>query len=123
MSIKRIKETTSPDDNFTPIPEGLIINNLMCRPSPFRYDAITPGELTSFGETAILDSLMNAHPKFILLIHRESKECGVGFFGSDIRNGKRIMDWIESHYTCVWQLLNEPLKEGKFGIKMLKIIN
>ncbi len=120
MAIKRIKETTSPDDNFTPIPEGLIINYLMRRPSPFRYHAINPGDLTYFGETAILDSLRNAHPDFILLIHRENKEFGVGFFGADIRYGKRIMDWIESHYTGVWQLLNEPLKDGGFGMKMLK---
>ena len=121
MAIKRIKETTLPNDNFTPIPEGLIINYLMRRSSPFRYDAITAGALTSlFGETAMFDDLRNAHPKFILLIHRDSKEFGEGFFGSDIRNGKRIMDWIESHYTCVWQLLNEPLKDSRFGMKMLK---
>jgi hypothetical protein len=124
MAIKRIKETTSSNDNFTPIPEGLIINYLMRRPSPFRYDAITAGALTSlFGETAMFDSLRNAHPKFILLIHRESKEFGEGFLGSNIRNGKRIMDWIESHYTCVWQLLNEPLKNDRFGMKMLKRID
>jgi hypothetical protein len=121
MAIKHIKETTSPEDNFTAIPEGLIINYLMRRPSPFRYDAITAGALTSlYGETAMFDSLRNAHPKFILLIHRGSKEFGEGLFGSDIRNGKRIMDWIESHYTSVWQLLNEPLKDGGFGMKMLK---
>lgn len=121
MAIERIKETTSPNDNFTPIPEGLIINYLMRRPSPFRYDAITAGALTSlWGETAMFDALRNAHPEFILLIHRESKEFGEGFFGSDIRNGKRIMDWIESHYTFVWQILNEPLKDDRFGMKMLK---
>jgi len=123
MAIKRIKETTSSDDNFTPIPEGLIINYLMRRPSPFRYDDITPGELTSYGESAILDSLKNSHPKFILLIHRSSMEFGVGFFGSDPRNGKRIMDWIKSQYTCVWQLLNEPLKDNNFGIEMLQRVN
>jgi len=120
MAIKRIKETTSPDDNFTPIPEGLIINYLMRRPSPFMRHGITPGDLTYFGETAILDSLRNAHPKFILLIHRKNKEYGVGFFGSDIGNGKMITDWITNHYTCVWQLLNEPLKDSRFGMKMLK---
>jgi hypothetical protein len=122
MVIERIKETISPNDNFTPIPEGLIINYLMRRPSPFNLDNITPGELTSFGEAAILDSLIKAHPKFILLIHRESKEFGVGFFGSDIRNGKMIMDWIKSHYTPVWQILNEPFKDDRFGMKMLKRI-
>ena len=120
-AMERIKETTSPNDDFTPIPEGLTINYLMRRPSPFRYDAITAGALTSlWGETAIFDALRNAHPKFILLIHRESTEFGEGFFGSDIRSGKRIMDWIESHYTSVWQILNEPLKDGGFGMKMLK---
>lgn len=120
-AMERIKETTSPNDDFTPIPEGLTINYLMRRPSPFRYDAITAGALTSlWGETAIFDALRNAHPKFILLIHRESTEFGEGIFGSDIRSGKRIMDWIESHYTSVWQILNEPLKDGGFGMKMLK---
>ena len=37
---------------------------------------------------------------------------------SPISNAKMIMDCITNHYTCVWQLLNEPLKDGKFGIKM-----
>ena len=71
-AIERIKETTSPNDNFTPIPEGLIINYLMRRPSPFPLDAITPGWLVMIGETATLDSLKDAHPKFILLIPRET---------------------------------------------------
>jgi len=43
--------------------------------------------------------------------------------GYDISNGKMIMGWITNHYTSVWQLLNEPIKDGKFGIKMLKRIN
>ena len=117
-AIKLIKNTTSPQDNFTPIPEGLIINYLMRRSSSFRYDGITPGELTSFGETAMLESLKKADSKFILLIHRESSEFGVGYFGSDPRNGKQIMDWIKSNYVCYWKIFNEPLKNGKFGMKM-----
>ncbi|MGA7562046.1 MAG: glycosyltransferase family 39 protein, partial [Desulfobaccales bacterium] len=40
MAIERIKETTSLDDDFTPIPEGVIINYLMRRPSIFRFYAI-----------------------------------------------------------------------------------
>jgi hypothetical protein len=120
MAIKHIKESIPPHDNFTPIPEGLMVNYLMRRPSPFRLDAITPGELGSFGEGAILDFLKNAHPNFILLIHRENEEFGVGYFGLDIRNGKRIMDWIKNNYTSVWQLLNEPLKDDKFGMRLLK---
>ncbi|MGO9395270.1 MAG: glycosyltransferase family 39 protein [Desulfobaccales bacterium] len=122
-AIERIKETTSPNDNFTPIPEGLIINYLMRRPSPFPLDAITPGWLIMIGETATLDSLKDAHPKFILLIPRETKEFGVGSFGSDKRNGKMIMDWITNHYTYVWQIPKEPLKDGKFVITMLKRID
>jgi hypothetical protein len=118
--IKYIKESISPHDNFTPIPEGLMINYLMRRPSPFKLDGITPGELTSYGESAILNSLSNAHPNYILLIHRRSEEFGVGYFGLDIRNGKLIMDWIKNNYSCVWQLLDEPLKDGKFGMRMLK---
>ncbi len=122
MAMKHIKETTSPDDNFTVIPEGLIINYLMRRPSPFRYDAITAGALTSlYGEPAMFAALRNAHPKYILLIHRGSAEFGEGLLGSNLRNGKRIMDWINSRYTGVWQLLNEPLKDERFGIKLLKI--
>lgn len=97
-----------------------MINYLMRRPSLFRLDNITPGELTSFGETTIINYLINASPNFILLIHRGSMEFNVGYFGSDIRNGNKIKNWIKSHYTCVWQLLDEPLKDDKFGMRMLK---
>ncbi|MFH0981307.1 MAG: glycosyltransferase family 39 protein [Planctomycetota bacterium] len=44
----------------------------------------------------------------------------VGFFGTDPRYGKKIMDWIKDEYEDAKQIGYEPLKDGRFGIKILK---
>ena len=55
-----------------------------------------------------------------MLVDNNSSEFGVGHFGSDPRNGKQIMEWVNQNYEPVTLIGSEPLQGGNFGIKILK---
>ena len=78
-----------------------------------------PNVLT-FGEDVILRSFERAPPDYILLVHRDTAEYGVPYFGSDPRNGQAIMDWIRTRYTTIEVIGQTPLHEGGYGIAILK---
>ena len=117
--IAYIKRAIPPKSNFTVVPEGIMINYLVRRENPVKFDNFTPVYLIGFGDV-IQKSLVYMAPDFIILVHRESSEYGVGNFGLDPNNGKDIMNWISNSYEPVWGLLSEPFVDHRFGIKILK---
>ena len=64
---------------------------------------------------------LRAHPPdFVVLIHRNSAEFGVGPFGTDPRNGRAIMDWVRKHYRRVERVGEEPFQGRGFGTVILR---
>jgi len=57
-----------------------------------------------YGEAAIAAELAAAPPDVILLVHRDTSEYGLPFFGRDY--GVRIMEWVRANYRPVklWSL-------------------
>jgi hypothetical protein len=102
------------------LPEGIMINYLTRHLNPTPYINCMPPELLIFGEKSIVCAFQNQAPDFIILIHKDTQEYGADFFGKNPSYGKLIMDWISSHYTPVWQILDEPLKDHHFGIKVMQ---
>ena len=97
-----------------------MINYLSRHANPVPFILVNPSEIAIFGEKAILNSFQALPPDYIILAHRDSEEHGTGFFGLDKNYGKESLDWINSHYEAVWRILAEPLKDGRFGIKIMK---
>lgn len=97
-----------------------MINYLARRPNPTPYLQFTPGEMEIYGEEVILDSFRNQRPDYVIMVHMDETEHNVGFFGTEPNYGKKIMDWVKAHYLPDWLILDEPLKDGRFGIKVLK---
>ncbi len=118
--LQRIKTLMPPDATFVVLPEGVMLNYLSRHPNPTPYVNFLPPELAMFGEAKIVDSFANFPPDYILVAHRETHEYSVGYFGADSRFGKQIMDWVNSHYVTVDRILNEPLKDKRFGIEIRK---
>jgi hypothetical protein len=58
-----------------------------------------------------------------MLIHRDSLDYGVKFFGQEEKFGLKLMQWIEANYHPVYLVGNEPLRNSLFGIKILKRIS
>ena len=121
-ALRYIERETDPNDTFVVLPEGVMLNYLARRENPLPYINFMPPELLAFGEDHILASLERSPPDLIILAHKDPSEYGLGFFGSDPRNGQRIMQWVDSNYESVETILSEPLRDRSFGIRILRAI-
>jgi len=119
-TLQRIQLLMPPGATFVALPEGVMLNYLSRRSSPTLYIDFVPSAMTMYGEANILESLKTHPPDFILLVHRMTQEYGVGYFGTDPSYGRQIMEWVESDYVTEERILNEPLKDERFGIEILK---
>ena len=115
-----LKQNTSPNSTLAVLPEGLILNYLTRRPNPTRYASLTPLEVAAYGEATILKNYQAHTPDYIALIHRNSSEFGLGYFGQDPAYGATVMRWIRQNYEPVWLWGSEPLKNDQGGVRILK---
>ncbi len=102
------------------LPEGTTINYLSRRINPTPCVDWTPTVLSAFGQTNMTAAFEKSPPDYILLVERETSEFGAGYFGSYPGYGTDLMQWIEKNYRPVLLLGHEPLRNGLFGIKILK---
>lgn len=120
QALQRIEALVPPDGTLVAMPEGVMLNYLARRANPTPYTTFMPTELGVYGETAILASLRASAPDFVLLVHKDTREFGVGFFGADPRYGAQIMEWVRSQYFPIEVIQHEPLVSQRFGIKIMK---
>jgi hypothetical protein len=118
--LRFIQSALPPDATFAVLPEGVMVNYLTRRSNPTPFSNFMPPELIIYGETSMVRAFKNQAPDFIILIHKDTKEYGEAFFGTNPSYGKALMDWISLHYTPVRQILAEPLKDDQFGIKVMQ---
>lgn len=120
QALQRIEALVPPDGTLVAMPEGVMLNYLARRANPTPYTTFMPTELGVYGETEILASLRASAPDFVLLVHKDTREFGVGFFGADPRYGAQIMEWVRSQYFPIEVIQHEPLVSQRFGIKIMK---
>lgn len=98
------------------VPEGVMVNYLSRRRTPTRHLNFMPPEVIMYGEQAMLAELEASPPDAVLVIHKETREYGLPFFGRDY--GLALMDWIEAEYPNVTRVFGHPpLQPGSiFGI-------
>ncbi len=120
QALQRIQSMIAPDASFVVLPEGVMLNYLSRRLNPTPYVNFMPPELAIYGEAGIVDSFEAHPPDFVLLVQKDTSEYGVGYFGADSTYGRKIMGWVNSHYVTVDRILDEPLKDGRFGIEIRK---
>ncbi|MBN1355082.1 hypothetical protein JXA40_02315 [bacterium] len=107
-------------ESLAVLPQGVMLNFLARRNSPSKYTTFMMTEMLAYGETTILDDFRLNPPDYIALVHKDTREFGVGFFGRDPDYGRHLMDWIEAGYQPVYLAGHEPLQNELFGIKILK---
>ena len=61
-------------------------------------------------------------PDYVVLMHRETGEYGWDYFGKQKEYALELMNWINKNYKPVHRIGYEPLRNGLFGIKMLRRI-
>jgi hypothetical protein len=120
LTLEWIEEKTSRGATFVGLPEGIMLNYLSRRTTTVPYVNFMIPEMIVFGEPRMLNDFKSRPPEYVMLVDNNSSEFGVGPFGSDPRNGKQIMDWVNQNYQPVTLIGSEPLQGGNFGIKILK---
>ena len=118
-ALGQIERVMPGDATFVVLPEGVMLNYLSRRRNPTPFVNFMPIELLAFGEDAILASLRSAAPDFVVLVHKDAREYGVGYFGTDPRYGRSIMEWVRARYREVWLIGAPPLTSPAFGISIL----
>ena len=119
-AIDRIDAMIGPNQTFTVFPEGLMFNYLTRRQSPSPYTAFLPTFFSVF-DKAILESLQEKPPDFVLLVERSTIEYGYRYFGIDYAT--EVFDWILENYIEVSQIGKRPLSGEGFGIIIMKRIS
>jgi hypothetical protein len=119
-ALARLEKLLPADATLLVLPEGASLNYWLRRRNPSRYLLFLPTEIAAFGEAEMLRDLERHPPDFVVLAHRQSGEFGVGTFGSDPRNGREILAWVESAYARVVAIGPEPFGREGFGLLILR---
>jgi hypothetical protein len=100
------------------MPEGVMMNVLSQRHTSLRYINFMPPEVLLFGEDRMLADLAAHPPDRIVLVHKDTSEYGVPYFGRDY--GGRLMAWIHANYSAEALIGDPPLQPGAdFGVLVL----
>ena len=119
-ALVRIEEWVPVDATLLVLPEGAMFNYLARRRSPTRYVNFMPPELDALGEANMLAALREEPPDFIMLVHKDTRaDYKVSLFGASPGYGRGIMEWVRANYDTLETILEEPLKDDRFGIAIL----
>lgn len=100
------------------LPEGVTINYLMRLDNPTPYINFMPPELELFGQGNIVTALEAHPPDVVLLVHKNTAEYGLPWFGRDY--AQEVKRWVDEHYRVAKLFGDPPLQPGSvFGIAVL----
>jgi hypothetical protein len=101
------------------LPEGEMINYLARMPSPippfFYFSAATSGGL----EDEIVSQLSKHHPDYVVVISRDLREYGVRRYGESYGQGRRILEWVATHYKMDSIYGGNPVDNSQRGAVIL----
>ncbi len=120
--LAEIEASLPRDATIVALPEGVMLNYLSRRKSPSRFINLMPPELLAYGHDQILRNLQEARPDYVLLIHKDTSEYGVQFFGSP-EYGRQITRWVARNYEPLRVFGRQPFQDPDgFGIALLSRI-
>jgi len=111
------------DATLAVLPEGVMLNYLTGHVNSTPCLDWNPTMFTVFGQTTMTDAVETNPPDYIFIVERDYSDLGVRYFGSSPDYGLGLMQWIQAHYKTELLIGHEPLKNGLFGIKILKRLN
>ncbi len=114
-----IQTNTPPAATLAAFPEGAMLNYLARRVNSTPCLDWNPTMLAVFGKSNMNDTLKNHPPDYLALVEWEPYEFGENPFGAT-NYAFETVDWIQKNYLPVARFGSEPLRNGLFGIKILK---
>jgi hypothetical protein len=121
QTLEHLRAIMPPGATLLVLPDGVGINYRLRRENPTRFTLFLPAEFRDLGGQAAVVADLRAHPPdFIVLVHRNHAEFGVGPFGTDPRNGRAITDWVREDYRRIERIGEEPFQGRGFGTVILR---
>jgi 4-amino-4-deoxy-L-arabinose transferase-like glycosyltransferase len=112
-ALEELRLRSGTERTLAVFPEGAMINYLGRRLNPTPYTVFMPLEVALFGEDRMVASLAAHPPDYVMLVHRDTSEYGVQYFGRDY--AQRIGAWIFANYRPITQIGATPFRDGRFG--------
>jgi hypothetical protein len=119
LALDWIEKNVPQQATLAAIPQGAMLNFLSRRVNPTPCLDWNPTMLAVCGLTNMASALEQHPPGYIALVEWQTFEFGTGYFGTG-GFGEEVMAWIQKNYRPVALFGSEPLRNGLFGIKLLK---
>jgi len=118
-----IETNLPPDATLAALPQGVMVNYLSRRINPTPCLDWNPTMFTVFSQEKMTATFEKNSPDYVLLVEWNAYEFGIGGeFGHYPGYGVELVQWIGKNYAPVALFGSEPLKNGLFGMKILKRI-
>ena len=111
------------DATLAVLPQGVMLNYLTRHVNPTPAMDWNPTMFTVFGQARMMEAFEKNPPDYIFIVEWDSSDFGVRYFGSTPDYGQDLMEWIGKNYKPQLLIGHEPLKDGRFGVKILKRIS
>lgn len=99
------------------IPEGIMVNYLVRRPTPTHVYTFNPYWLR--WTPSVLEDLERRPPDAALVISRDFDDYGMGRFGESPEHGAPILSWLAARYVPIRRVGGDPLGDGPKGTILL----
>ncbi len=120
LALDWIGKNVPPRATLAALPQGAMLNFLSRHVNPTPMLDWNPTMLAVFGQTNMLAALEKNPPDYIAVVEWTSYEFGIDYFGKQPGYGTDVMAWIKNNYGTAALFGSEPLRNGLFGIKILK---
>jgi hypothetical protein len=120
LALDWIGKNILPDATLAALPQGAMLNFLSRHVNPTPSLDWNPTMLAVFGQTNMLAALKKNPPDYIAVVEWTTYEFNLDYFGKEPGYGTDVMGWIKKNYETAALFGSEPLKNGLFGIKILK---
>jgi hypothetical protein len=101
------------------LPSGVTINYLTRHVNPTPCLFWDPNAMGMWGQAAMTARFESRPPDYVVLVHQDQSEFGVGILGSYPGYGVDLMQWIKQNYDTAALIGDEPFQAEGFGIKIL----
>jgi hypothetical protein len=115
-----VETNLPPRATLAVLPQGAMLNYLSRHTNSCGYAAWNPPELAAFGQEKMTDAFIAHSPDFVIELLVDYSEYGEAKFGQEKRFGLDVQQWIDAHYHLVLLIGHDWLKDGQFGIKILR---
>jgi hypothetical protein len=120
LALDWLAKNVPPRATLAALPQGAMLNFLSRHVNPTPTLDWNPTMLAVFGQTNMLAALEKNPPDYIAVVEWTTYEFDLDYFGKQPGYGTDVMAWIKKNYETAALFGSEPLRNGLFGIKILK---